>query len=282
MTFDPRLVPARADVAAAHLEGEVTAERFVEGRHMQVATAILPLTSGPDPEASFASQLLLGERFTVYDHDDTTGLSWGQSKGDGYVGHVPAAGLEPVAEDPTHHITALLTHLYPEPDMKTRPFDALPFLAQVTVVGQEGRFLEVGQGGFLPARHAEAGAPEANDWVATAERFAGLPYLWGGRSSLGLDCSALVQLACQGAGRDCPRDSDMQAGIGSEVDPDGPLARGDLVCWKGHIGIMRDSTTLLHANAFHMAVASEPLDFARDRIKASEGLALTTVRRLPD
>ncbi|MEL6678763.1 MAG: NlpC/P60 family protein [Pseudomonadota bacterium] len=278
MSYDPRLTPARPDLAAAHLEGRVEAARFVEGRALRVAVAVLPMTATADPEAGFSSQLLMGEPFVVYETDAPTGLAWGQAGRDGYVGYVPAAGLDGDAAAPTHHVPTLMTHCYPEPDLKTRPFDALPYLAEVRVSGQEGSFLELATGGFVPGRHLREGAPEATDWVAEAERFLGLPYVWGGKSTLGLDCSALVQLARHGTGLDCPRDSDMQAGLGAAVD--GPFQRGDLVCWKGHIGVMLDGSTLLHANGFHMAVVREPLELARDRILAAEGLTVTTVRRL--
>ncbi|WP_316013767.1 NlpC/P60 family protein [Roseobacter sp. HKCCA0434] len=279
MSFDPRRVPARRDLAAAHLKGEVEADRFVEGRQMAVATASAPLTAHRDPEAGLASQLLHGERFTVYDLDDATGLAWGQAARDGYVGWVPQAVLD-APGTPTHVVTALMTHRYPEPDLKTRPFDMLPFLADVEIVGAEGRWLEVAQGGWVPAQHLGTERP-GGDWVALAEAFLGAPYLWGGKTVSGLDCSALVQLSLHGVGRDCPRDSDMQEGeMGAEIDPDGGFARGDLVFWKGHVGVMADADRLLHANGHAMAVTYEPIVEARARIEAQGGGPVTTARRL--
>lgn len=279
MTLDPRLNPARPDVAAAHLQGQVEAAKFVTGQDRMVATSTAPMTAQADPEAGLTSQLLCGEVFTVYDIDDDTGLAWGQAKQDGYVGWIPNFMLEPV-EAPTHHVTALMTHCYPEPDLKTRPFDMLPMLAAVTVVGQQGKWLELSTGGWVPGRHLSEDLP-GGDWVAIAELFINTPYLWGGRTPSGIDCSGLIQIALQAVGQDCLRDSDMQQGaLGQQIDPTAGLQRGDLAFWKGHVGVLVDDKTLLHANAFAMATVLEPFDLACDRIKAQGDGALTSMRRL--
>ncbi|MGB0498409.1 MAG: C40 family peptidase, partial [Rubricella sp.] len=178
-----------------------------------------------------------------------------------------------------HHVIRPLALVYAEPDLKGRPIDALPFLARVSILGQSGRWLET-EAGWVPGRHLSEAAPAVADWVSVAERFEGAPYLWGGRSTLGIDCSALVQLSLMAAGRDCPRDSDMQAALGSAVSEDAPLRRGDLVFWKGHVGVMLDGATLLHANAFHMATVREPLNLVRDRIEAMGDGPVTGIRRL--
>lgn len=279
MKHDPRLTPARPEIAAAHLSDHVTAERFVEGRGMRVALPLLPLTCSPDPEAPLDSQLLLGEAFTVYDVEDQTGLAWGQAACDGYVGWVPQAGLD-TPQETTHHITQPLALIYGEPEVKSRPIDALPYLAKVAVAGQNGRWLELADGGWIPGRHLSDG-PQSGDWVTRAEQFLGAPYLWGGRSVMGLDCSALIQLARLGAGQSCPRDSDMQQDQGTALDVDGPFQRGDLMFWKGHVGVMQSPDTLLHANAFHMAVTLENLSLARDRIDAQGDGKMTAARRFP-
>lgn len=276
MTFDPRNTPARADLAAAHLEGQIDAPRYVTGQHRMVATSSAPMTSQADPEAGLSSQLLRGEVFTVYDIDDDTGLAWGQAKRDGYVGWIPNFMLEPV-EAATHHVTALMTHCYPEPNLKTRPFDMLPMLSAVTVVDHDGKWLELSTGGWVPGRHLSEDLP-GGDWVAIAERFIGVPYLWGGKTASGIDCSGLMQVALHAAGLDCPRDSDMQAALGADVT--GPRQRGDLVFWKGHVGVLVDADTLLHANAFAMATVLEPFELACDRIAAQGDGALTGMRRI--
>ncbi|QPH55669.1 NlpC/P60 family protein [Pontivivens ytuae] len=280
MTFDPRMTPARRDLAAVHLKGEIEAPRYAEGREMHVAVPVLPMTSHPDPEAGFSSQLLMGERFTVYDVDDATGLAWGQAARDGYVGWVPRFALESGPGAPTHWVVAQLAHIYPEPNLKTRPFDAVPFLAQLRITGQEGRWLELDTGGWIYGRHVSEERP-GGDWVGICERFLGVPYLWGGKSSLGLDCSALIQSGLHGAGLDCPRDSDQQEeALGRELKLDAKLKRGDIVFWNGHVGVMTSPKRLFHANAFAMAAVYEDIELARDRIDAQGDGPVTRIRRL--
>ncbi len=281
MTPDPRITPARPDLAAASLEGAVEAARFVEPRDLAVTVPVAPVTAEPDGGGRMTSQLLFGERFLVYERD---GLwAWGQSALDGYVGYVPSACLDDPAglgmAGLTHQVATLGTHLYPEPEVKARPGLALPYGARVAVTGRAEAFVSVAPGGFVPAAHL-APIGGAADWVAEAERLLGVPYLWGGRSSCGIDCSGLVQIALQAAGRDCPRDSDQQeACLGRPLAKGERPARGDLVFWAGHVGIMLTATRFLHANAHHMAVAAEPLAAARRRIAQSGGGAVTSIRR---
>ena len=126
---------------------------------------------------------------------------------------------------------------------------------------------------------APIGAGFETDAAGVALRFLGAPYLWGGRESLGLDCSGLVQQALAACGKACPRDTDMQAGIGVAVAP-GDLARGDLVFWKGHVGMMLDAERMVHANGHHMATVVEPLAEAIARIEAA-GYGPPTAYRRP-
>jgi cell wall-associated NlpC family hydrolase len=229
----------------------------------------------PDRAAARSTQLLHGEVLTVYE-TRADGLAWGQAALDGYVGYVDAAALGP-AQGQGRRITALWSQVYAEPSVRARTIVELPFLAEVAVTGSSGAFARLRGGGNVPLPHLE---PVGTDWVGLAERFIGVPYLWGGRSARGLDCSALVQLALLGSGHAAPRDSDMQAAlIGDEIAPHAALRRGDLVFWRGHVGIMRDAETLLHANAHHMAVASEPLQPAIARIAAAGGGPVTLRRR---
>ncbi|MEL7214941.1 MAG: NlpC/P60 family protein [Pseudomonadota bacterium] len=272
--MDRRITAARPDLAARHLEGLVEAERFVEGEAMRVGVPRLGLRLDCSKTAAYDSELLYGEPFTVYDERDS--LAWGQSGWDGYVGWVRAEALEP-AEPTDHHVCVPVAQLYAGPGLKQAPVGEVPFLARVAVTAQEGRWVEVDGRAWMSGRHLRAGAPDAKDWVAVAEAMLGAPYLWGGRTPLGLDCSALVQLARMAAGHICPRDSDMQMEEGRAVE--GPLRRGDLMFWKGHVGILRDAETLLHANAFHMACVSEPLELAVDRIAAQGDGPVTATRR---
>ena len=277
--FERRLTPVRPNLAAAHLSGLVDAPRYAEGRAMQVIEASAPLRRSPQADAPLETEALFGEAVIVY--DESEGWAWAQLDRDHYVGYLPRAALGTPTE-PTHRVAALRTHAYPGPSIKLPPRLALSLGAWLAVVRHEGDFAVTDDGLHLWARHlAELSAREP-DFVAVAERFLEAPYLWGGRTSEGIDCSGLVQTALAAAGIDAPRDSDMlEAAMGAPVAVDGPRARGDLVFWKGHVGIMRDAATLIHANGWHMKVAFEPLAEARARIAASGGGDVTSVRRVP-
>lgn len=276
---DPRVTPSRGDIAALHLRGAVEADEFVSGQLMSVAVPAAPMTSAPHGEAEMTTQLLFGEGFTVYEAKN--GWAWGQSAIDNYVGYVPEADLiHAPATDPTHGVRALQAIVYAEPDMKTRPIGAIPFGAKVIIAETQGGFAALDPGGFTPASALRPVAEKEPLWVGTAERFLGAPYLWGGRTPAGFDCSGLIQVALQAAGMACPRDSDQQmAALGREIDGKS-LKRGDLVFWKGHVGVMTSPTKLLHANAHHMEVAEEPFAAARARIGAKEFGDIIAVRRI--
>jgi len=278
--FDRRLTPARPDLAAAHLRGQVEASRYVEGRAARIVTSSAPLRRAPQADAMLESEALYGETVTVY--DESAGWAWAQLDRDKYVGYLPAASLGPRIE-PTHRVAALRTHAYPGPAIKLKPRMALSLGAQLNVLRREGDFSVTDDGLYLWSRSLCALSAREPDPVAVAELFLETPYLWGGRTSEGVDCSGLVQTALSAVGIAAPRDSDMQeAALGEPVaidDPKAPFARGDLVFWKGHVGIMRDSATLLHANGWHMKTVSEPLAQARQRIAAHNGGEVTSVRR---
>jgi cell wall-associated NlpC family hydrolase len=280
-SFDRRLTPARADLAAEHLRGLVDAPRYAVGRKMGVVAASAPLRRSPQADAPLETEALHGEHVTIC--DEQAGWAWAQLERDHYVGYLPSAALGATSA-PTHRVAALRTHAYPGPAIKLPPRMALSLGAQLTIVGQDGDFAVSDDGLYLWSRSlAELSANEL-DWVAVAERFIETPYLWGGRTSEGIDCSGLVQTALMAGGVASPRDSDMmEAALGKLVaidDPAAPLARGDLMFWKGHVGIMRDPVTLLHANGWHMKTVSEPLAQARERIAANGGGEVTSVRRL--
>ena len=276
--FDRRLTPARPDLAAANLSGLVPAPRYAEGRAMQVTDASAPLRREPASDAPLETEALFGETVVVY--EESEGWAWVQLERDGYVGYLPFIALG-APSAPTHRVAALRAHVYPGPSIKLPPRMALSLGARVAVARFDGDFAVTADGSWLWARClADVDSCEP-DFVAVAERFLHAPYLWGGRTSEGIDCSGLVQAALTAAGTAAPRDSDLQeAALGAPAAVDGPLGRGDLVFWKGHVGVMRDAGTLLHANGWRMAVASEPLAGARDRIAASGGGEVTSVRRL--
>ena len=278
VNLDPRITPARPDLAAAHLRGKVQAAQFVEGTIQEVIAGIAPVRDAPSHGATQVTEALRGERVTVYETDDE-GWAWGQLAGDGYVGWLPSAALLAPDAEPTHRVTALRTFVFPGPSIKLPPTDALPLGAQVAVAGEQDSFAVLASGGYVPKGHLVALATHEPDFVAVAERFVGTPYLWGGKSSLGIDCSGLVQVALAACGVPCPRDSDMQEkALGKPTSLAG-LQSGDLIFWKGHVAIARGRNSLIHANAFHMAVTIEPVADALARIGAA-GSQVTSVRRL--
>lgn len=278
---DPRLTPARPDLAAKYLEGKVKAARFVTGEEFSVVETIAPLREAPTADAMLLTQALKGERVTIYDRNGE-GYAWGQLNSDGYVGWIPDAALGKPAAAPTHKITALRTFAFPAASIKQPPVDTLSMGALITVTRDDGAFAVTREGWYLPRGHVGSIDAMEKDFVAVAERFVGTPYLWGGKSSLGIDCSGLVQIALNAAGTGCPRDSDMQQdGLGRTLTPaeTKKLQRGDLIFWNGHVAIVRDANTIVHANAHHMATAIENTHDAIARIKAA-GSDVTTIKRL--
>jgi hypothetical protein len=285
--LDPRLNAYRPDLADARLRGKVAAARFAEGTLRRVVEPSAPIKRVPAADAPLESEALCGESFAVFD-SGAEGWSWGQLVTDGYVGYVPTDALGEADPEPTYRISALRTFVYPGPDMKLPVLAALSFGARVALDreaetrGTRYRAFAGGRGWIVAVTAEPAAAPPAADFVAVAERFVETPYLWGGRTSLGLDCSALVQLSLMASGVSAPRDTDLQERMVGEAVAGGPasvLRRGDLVFWKGHVGIMIDGEYLLHANGHHMAVVIEPLAEAVARI-AGKGTQPTSVRRV--
>ena len=278
---DARL-PARPDLAAAHLKGKVEATRFVEGTPMRVRVPVAPLRREPRSDAPLDTEALFGEAVTVYEND-AEGWSWIQLQDDSYVGYMPTEALGPDQMTPTHRIDALRTFVYPSPSIKEPPLTALSFGSAIAVIGEDGKFFRT-DAGFIFAMHAKPLDETEDDYAGTAERYGGIPYLWGGKSSLGIDCSGLVQTALKAAGIACPRDTSMQVNeLGSPIPFDDSLRglqRGDFVFWKGHVGIMLDAENLVHANGHFMEVVSEPLRMARDRTIAKGSGPIVMVRRL--
>jgi cell wall-associated NlpC family hydrolase len=279
---DLRVTPARGDLAAIQLAGKIDAPRFVEARLYEVVEPQAPMRRAPSPEALLDTEALHGERLAIYDVSEE-GWAWGQLETDGYVGFVPAGALREAGPAATHRVSALRTLLFPGPSTRLAPLASLSFGCRLVIARKEDPFLVTASGAYAPLPHVVPLQTSETDFVAVAERFVGTPYLWGGRTSLGLDCSALVQLALAACNVPCPRDSDMQEkALGEPVALPRDLcgvARGDLVFWRGHVAIIRDEATLLHANAFHMAVAIEPIGEAIPRILRA-GTPVTSVRRI--
>jgi len=285
--LDPRVNAFSPAVADARLRGRVEAARFVEGIERWVTAPDTPMRVRPEPDAGYGSELLRGETVRVF-AETGDGWSWCQNETDGYVGHVRSAALGMPGPVPTHRVAALRTFVYPGPDMRLPPVASLSLgcrLALGDAVETRGTPFRIVTG----TRHAVVAhhvlsleAPPAEDYVAVAERFLNVPYLWGGRTGAGIDCSALVQISLMAAGVAAPRDSDRQReGLGSPVPGgiDGGLCRGDLVFWPGHVAILAAPDRIVHASGHHMTVVTEPLADALARIAAVSGRP-TAVRRL--
>jgi cell wall-associated NlpC family hydrolase len=283
--FDPRVNAIRADLADLALKGKVEASRFASGEPMQVIAAHAQMRHAPSLSAPLATEALRGERVAVFE-TNAAGWCWAQLTEDRYVGWVARDALSAPGADPTHKVSALRTFIFSEPDIKSTPLQALSLGARVRVTGEaedkNARYALVEPCGAVVTQHLVPLDSFETDWAAIAEKFLGVPYLWGGKTSLGLDCSGLVQISLAACGIRAPRDSDMQAEAVGEPLPLGAgrpsVRRGDLIFWPGHVGIMRDEEIMIHASAHVMAVLLEPLEEAVERI-SRKGLQLAAIRR---
>ncbi len=267
-TLDRRLNIFRADLADETLKGKVEAERFVKGTPAQVTVPVIGLRPKPDLTAGVDTELLLGETIRVF--EKVSGWAWVQADADGYAGYLPETAFGQTVAS-THRIIAPRTFLYPAAELRKPPVAALSMGSQMRFVGEAEtrgtRYLMTENGeGVIAAHCLNVEQRSAEDYVSIALRFLETPYLWGGRSGFGIDCSGLVQLSMAMAGTSVLRDTDMQVrSLGTEITRE-ELRRGDLVFWKGHVGIMEDEETLLHANGHTMNVSRENLDEAIKRI----------------
>jgi cell wall-associated NlpC family hydrolase len=275
VSFDPRTTLIRDGRASIALEGQVAAESYVKPTTRQLTAPSAAVHREPRADAEQMDQLLFGELFDVLEEQD--GFAFGQARRDGYVGFVETAALGDVAET-THWVSALRTYAFSEPNIKSAPVGLYSMNALVPVEARDGRFARgAGTGWFIEDHLTPLGAVQT-DHAEVAERFLGAPYQWGGRESLGLDCSGLVQQALYACGKACPRDSDQQALLGQAVEGN-RLERGDLIFWKGHVAIVTGENCIIHANAHHMMTAREPLHAAIDRIRAAGAGDPTGYRR---
>jgi len=281
--LNPRLNPFREDIAAAHLEGQVEAAKFVEGVVYQVNAPVTGVFRNAD-DSALDTQAQMGEVFTVYDVQGE--WSWGQLSNDKYVGWIKSDHLSAKHFGATHKVGVLRTIVFSEPNFKTAPKYMVSLNARVAVIGQDGDYSQLATGGWVITDHLFSIGEGYDDFVSVAEMFQDAPYLWGGKDSLGLDCSGLVQSSMAAAGFSVPRDASMQevsADVGETMDLETglkSLQRGDLIFWPGHVGIMQDNEFMLHANAHHMMCASEPVEEAIERISKKEA-AVRSIKRPP-
>ncbi len=284
--MDPRITPASDDIAANWLRGQVEAVRYTPGSPRTVIRDGAPLRFTPDNNAGLESQLIYGEDFQVFKERD--GWCWGQNLSDDYVGYVPAADLTENVFAPDHQVAALHSHLYTEPDLKRPVAGILSMSARVKIVDVEGKFCRIASGHWLPSRHLVSLDYRTQDFIGTALKFIGVPYLWGGRTAFGLDCSSLVQLALRMAAITAPRDSDLQeagpGAVGSLVEMDDEqdfsrLEEGDLVFFPGHVGLFVNGWRFLHANAFDMQVSLHGFSDVLDRANR-DNAGVSSIRRI--
>ena len=277
--LDSRLHAFRSDLADAKLQGRVDAKKFVEGVAMEVIVPFATLHREASPKSMQTTQAILGERLMAF--EITGDWIWGQLKRDGYVGYIAKAAVSTGLTNATHRVSVPATFLYPLPDTKSQPSVSLPMNARLEVAESGERLSRLSNGHHVFTNHIRPLNETEADFVGVAEKFLDVPYCWGGKTSQGLDCSGLVQTALEACGVFSPRDTDMQESqLGQSLrinDLDG-LRRGDLVFWRGHVGIMADQKALLHANGHHMMTVKEPLSEAVARIAGTYG-PVTSIRR---
>ena len=255
---DMRTTPARGDLAARSLKEQIKADKYCDGTEYQLVHGLTNLHSAPDDAAPTTSQLLYGEHFTVYDIKD--GWAWGQASRDGYVGYCRADALSADLLPSTHHVTNLSSHIFPEPSAKSAPVGQIYMMSHVSVINEVPTkgFVELADGNWIFAPHISN--IFGTDPASEALKFLYAPYIWGGNSCAGIDCSGLIQLAFAATGIAVPRDSDQQAKtIGTVLADDEIPQKGDVAFFPGHVGFMLDDMHLLHANMHHMRVSIDPL-----------------------
>jgi cell wall-associated NlpC family hydrolase len=276
VSLDARTTLTRDGIAARSLEGVAPAEVYLDTRALRCRTPAAAVRRAPDAASEQMDQLLFGEVFDVLEEEGA--FLFGQARRDGYVGFVEAAALGELGAEPTHRVAAIRTYAFAEASIKSRASGPYSLGALVRVESEEGRLAKVAGAGWMTAAHLAPIGEFEGDPAAVAERYVGAPYLWGGRESLGLDCSGLVQQARLACGLACPRDADQQEQLGQEIGRQA-FGRNDLVFWKGHVAVGLDDERIIHANGHHMAVAIEPLETAIARIAASGAGEPTSYRR---
>ena len=268
--MDRRLTPATDRVALLSVQAEIARPAYTQGSPARVTAPLAELLVRPDGPRD--RQLNFGADVTVIDRDG--GWSFVQAARDGYVGWVRDTDLGAATAPITHRVSAAATHIYPQPNMKLREIASLSMNARLSVTGIAGGFAQLFGGGWVPVQAISDGF--GADPVVLAERLLDTPYLWGGNSRGGIDCSGLVQAALHGCGIACPGDADLQERAFEPVDE---IRRGDLLFWKGHVAMACGDGRMIHATAWQMRVIHEDIAHAIARIEAAGDGPMRGARR---
>lgn len=271
---DPRITPANIRAALESLRGTVDAPHFTMGEPAQLIRPLTDLLASPGGKRE--RQLLLGDHFTIIDRFE--GYAFGQATKDGFCGYLPEYSLGP-SETATHWVAAPMTMLYPDANLKTHEIGSLTLGARLTAIGEHGKFTQTTRG-YVPTLHLKPIGEWHKDPVAIAQTYLGTPYLWGGNSRAGLDCSGLVQACLMSCGQECPGDSDLQQALGKPISEKAALKRGDLLFWDGHVALCMNADFMIHATAAFMAVVMENTRSAIKRITEQRGGPVIARRRV--
>lgn len=272
MSLDRRITPATDRVALSRLRGQIERPEWTDGTPARICVPLAELLSAPggarDRQLAFGAEVLIIE--------ERENIAFVQALADGYCGWVQRAELSLSRSKLTHRVIAPASHIYPGPDFKLREIASLPINAQLSVAGVEGKFARLEGGGFVPVQHISD--RPARDPAEIALSLLGTPYLWGGNSRAGIDCSGLVQAALRACDIPCPGDADLQEAAFAPVET---ITRGDLLFWRGHVAMAISPSQIVHATAFAMAVIVEDTERAIARIDAAGDGPMRGARRPP-